>query len=47
MSDEKITLDGKEVTKEQLQEAQQNPSVRIIEDKNNKGEFRTLKRERG
>lgn len=39
-----ITLDGKEVTLEQLEEAKSNKSVRIIEDKKNPGCYRTLTR---
>jgi|GEM_PF-4589779 len=37
-----VKLDGTEITSEQLKEAEKNKSVRIIEDKNSKGEFRTL-----
>ena len=39
----KLILDGKEVTSEQLREAQKNPAVRIIEDKTT-GEYRTLQK---
>ena len=39
-----ITLDGKVVTLEQLEEAKSNKSVRIIEGKNKPGSYRTLKR---
>jgi hypothetical protein len=39
-----ITLDGKAITLEQLEEAKSNKSVRIIEDKNKPGTYRTLKR---
>lgn len=50
MSDEKkktVVLDGKEVTQEQLQEAKSKPSVKIIEDKKNPGQYKTLKRMNG
>lgn len=39
-----ITLDGKIVTLEQLEEAKSDKSVRIIEDKDKPGSYRTLKR---
>lgn len=39
-----ITLDGKPVDLEQLEEAKKDKSVRIIEDTNNPGSYRTLKR---
>lgn len=39
-----ITLDGKKITLEQLEEAKTDKSVRIIEDKNQPGSYRTLKR---
>lgn len=39
-----ITLDGKVVTLEQLEEAKSDKSVRIIEDKDKPGSYRTLKR---
>lgn len=39
-----VTLDGKTITLEQLEEAKQNKSVRIIEDKNNPGSYKTLKK---
>ncbi len=40
----KITLDGKVITLEQLEEAKSNKAIRIIEDKNKPGSYRTLKR---
>ena len=45
-TNETLTLDGKPVTKEQLQEAQKNcsPSQRIVEDASNKGAYKTLTR---
>ena len=43
----KITLDGKEITQEQLNEAKNNTAVKIVEDKNNKGVYRTLKKMHG
>ena len=42
-----ITLDGKVVTLEQLEEAKENKSVRIVEDKNKPGAYRTLTRMNG
>ena len=39
-----ITLDGSIVSLEQLDEARKNKAVRIIEDKNTPGCYRTLKR---
>jgi hypothetical protein len=41
VSTKKIILDGKEVTAQQLQEAKNNKSVRIVEDKKT-GEYKTL-----
>lgn len=41
--DENITLDGKPVTIEQLNEAKENKSVRIVEDKDHPGQYHTLK----
>ena len=38
------TLDGKVITLEQLEEAKANKAIRIIEDKNKPGSYRTLKR---
>ena len=45
--DKKIYLDGVEVTLEQLEEARKNHSVRIVEDKNNHGHYKTLTRMNG
>lgn len=45
--DKKLILDGKEVTQQQLQEAQNNPAVRIVEDKKNPGQYKTLTKMRG
>lgn len=44
MSEEnkQITLDGKPVTLEELNEAKKNTAVRIIEDKDNPGSYKTL-----
>lgn len=42
-----ILLDGKEVTVEQLEEAKKNTAVRIIEDKDNPGQYRTLTKMQG
>lgn len=42
-----ITLDGKPVTSQELTEAQNNPSVRIIEDNNNPNAYKTLHRIQG
>lgn len=39
-----ITLDGNVITLDQLEEAKKDTSVRIIEDSNHKGQYRTLKR---
>ena len=39
-----ITLDGKPVTVEQLNEAKSNNAIRIVEDKEKPGNFRTLKK---
>lgn len=43
----KLYLDGQEVTAQQLQEAQNNPAKRIVEDKDNPGHYRTLTRMQG
>ena len=40
--EEKLTLDGKLVTLEELNEAKKNTAVRIIEDKENPGSYKTL-----
>lgn len=45
--DKKIYLDGVEVTLEQLEEAKRKPSVRIVEDKDNPGHYKTLTRMNG
>lgn len=45
--DKKIYLDGVEVTLEQIEEAKKNPSIRIVEDKNNPGHYKTLTRMNG
>lgn len=44
---DKIKLDGKEVTVQQLEEAKANQAVKIIEDKKNPGCFKTLKKIKG
>lgn len=46
-SKEVITLDGQVVTLEQLEEAKENKSVRIVEDKNKPGAYRTLTKMNG
>jgi len=40
--EKKIILDGKDVTREQLEEAQKNQAVRIIETEN--GNYKTLQK---
>ena len=40
--EKKITLDGKEITLTELEEAQKNQAVRIVETES--GEFKTLQR---
>lgn len=42
-----VTLDGKVVSQQELTEAQNNPSVRIIEDGNNANAYKTLHRIQG
>lgn len=46
-TENKIYLDGNEITIAQLQEAQNDPAKRIVEDKNNPGHYRTLTRMQG
>lgn len=41
-NEKNITLDGKPVTLEELNEAKKNTAVRIIEDKENPGSYKTL-----
>lgn len=45
--DKKIYLNGKEITIEELEEAKSNPAIRIVEDKDNPGHYKTLERIRG
>lgn len=42
-----MTLNGQACTESQLQEARDNPNVRVAEDKNNPGAYRTLGRIQG
>jgi hypothetical protein len=37
-----VKLDGNEVSKQQLEEAQKNQAIRIVESKDKPGEFKTL-----
>ena len=46
-TDNKVKLDGVDITQQQLEEKKQNQAVRIVEDKNNPGTFKTLKHLRG
>lgn len=43
----KFYLDGKEVTLQELEEAKNNTAVKIVEDKNNPGHYKTLVRMQG
>lgn len=47
MDNNKIFLDGKEVTVEQLNEAKNNNAVRIVEEKGKPGVWKTLKKIKG
>jgi len=54
MNDEKgkpeiknVQLDGKDITLQELEEAKKNSSIRIVEDKEKPGNFKTLKHLRG
>ena len=39
-----VELDGKEVTREELEEKQKDQSIRIVEDGDNPGKFKTLQK---